>query len=71
MYNNYAKIYLEKIGETPDIKTSLPPILWSEADSKHLATSRSQMHPPTFRAIANELNRYHERTGIFSLNIFL
>ena len=39
-------------------------IFWRPSDADHLIRSRSQINPPTFRAIANELNMFYERTGV-------
>lgn len=39
------------------------PKQWSRADVSTLIRARCQDNPPTFRQIAEELNRFHERIG--------
>ena len=65
-YNELSTLYRQQFGGTPEPDTprsSTMPIKWTKDDMKHLSKSRSQINPPTFRAIANELNTYYERTG--------
>ena len=65
-YNELRKLYREMSGETPECdnpSSPTTPIKWRQEDMKHLVKSRSQINPPTFRAIANELNTYYVRTG--------
>ena len=65
-YNELRKLHRQQFGDTSECDTptaSMMPIRWTEDDTTHLVKSRSQINPPTFRAIANELNAHYERTG--------
>ena len=59
------KVSKESHEENPSIRE---PISWSEGDVNQLIRSRSQVNPPTFRAIANELNTFYERSGLTPKN---
>ena len=64
LYNKCAEIYLQNMQDDLVRGDSLSPtLIWSDGDVDHLVRSRSQINPPTFRAIANELNTFHRRTG--------
>ena len=59
------KVSKEPHEENPSIRES---ISWSKGDVNQLIRSRSQVNPPTFRAIANELNTFYERSGLTPKN---
>ena len=72
LYENLSRKYesnlVNKTITTPVLRSSS--VVWTEDDVSLLVESRSQTNPPTFRNIAGELNRLHERMGTDSSRPF-